>query len=145
MLTEGAGRHRPQRKAPEPAPPAGRRAPCPPCRDGEINALLLRSSCGSATVTEVSDGDSALAAARSARFGAILLDIHLPGQDGLAIARAIRGRWGPADPPHRRHPDAGENRVAATEAGFDRFLQKPVTPEALSQALTGSENSIAAA
>ena len=62
--------------------------------DNEINALLARAVLEGLghEVTEVRDGIAAVAAAtgRAGGFDAILMDLHMPGLDGLAAVRAIR-------------------------------------------------------
>ena len=62
--------------------------------DNEINALLVRAVLEGLghTVTEVRDGAAAVAAVkqRGGRFAAILIDLHMPGLDGIAAAREIR-------------------------------------------------------
>ena len=62
--------------------------------DNEINALLARAVLEQLghTVTEVRDGKAAVAAVRARRtpFDAILMDLHMPGLDGLSAAAAIR-------------------------------------------------------
>ena len=42
------------------------------------------------SVEEAVDGQAGLQAAMSGRYLLILLDIHMPGLDGIAVARAIR-------------------------------------------------------
>jgi DNA-binding NarL/FixJ family response regulator len=51
---------------------------------------------GYRVVGEAGDGDTAVAAAAALRPSAAVVDIHLPGPDGLAVARLLRGT---ADPP----------------------------------------------
>jgi CheY-like chemotaxis protein len=77
---------------------------------------------------EAADGISALAAARANRLDMVILDIALPGMDGLAVARELR-----QDPLLRELPilaltanamPGEEERARA--AGFSAFLTKPV-------------------
>jgi len=42
------------------------------------------------SVAEAVDGQAGLQAAMSGRYLLVLLDIHMPGLDGIAVARAIR-------------------------------------------------------
>ncbi|HVY19155.1 MAG TPA: ATP-binding protein [Bauldia sp.] len=112
--------------------------------DNEINALLARAVLEGLghTVMEVRDGAAALAAARgkAGGFAAILMDLHMPGLDGLTAARAIR-EWEAAF----RQPRSAilavtadvlpETRAAAEAAGIDAVLEKPMTPDALRRAL----------
>jgi signal transduction histidine kinase/CheY-like chemotaxis protein len=113
--------------------------------DNEINALLVRAvleGLGHA-VTEVRNGAAAIAAATAddAGFAAILMDLHMPGVDGLAAARAIRAhetRTG-----SRRTAILAltadvlaETRAEAAAAGVDILLGKPITPDSLRRLLS---------
>ncbi len=112
--------------------------------DNEINALLARAVLEGLghEVTEVRDGVAAVAAAtgRAGGFDAILMDLHMPGLDGLAAVRAIRGH----EREHGMPPAAilavtadvlAETRAEAGAAGIDAVVEKPMTPDALRQAL----------
>jgi DNA-binding NarL/FixJ family response regulator len=50
---------------------------------------MLLEEDGFSVVGEASDGVSALAAVRSLRPDAVLLDVHLPDMDGFAVAAAL--------------------------------------------------------
>ena len=71
------------------------------------------------------DGDAALAAAATTAFDAIILDIMLPGRDGLSALRLLRDR-GVATPvlllTARGEVD---ERVEGLNAGADDYLAKP--------------------
>jgi signal transduction histidine kinase/CheY-like chemotaxis protein len=112
--------------------------------DNEINALLARAVLEGLghTVTEVRDGAAAVEAARQkgSGFPAILMDLHMPGLDGLAAARAIR-EWERTTGAPRAAILAvtadvlEETRIAAKAAGIDAVLEKPMTPDSLRRAL----------
>ncbi len=70
-------------------------------------------------------GDAALSAASAASFDAVVLDIMLPGLDGLGVLRAWRsaGRVTPVLLLSARG-DVNE-RVAGLDAGADDYLGKP--------------------
>ncbi len=89
-------------------------------------------------VVHASHGLAALAELDVARFDLALLDLDLPGIDGLALARLIRGR-GQALPllALTARADA-EAEPAARAAGMDGFLRKPVTGDMLAQALAAA-------
>jgi DNA-binding response OmpR family regulator len=71
------------------------------------------------------DGESGLEAATATAYDAIVLDIMLPGRDGLSLCQALRER-------HLETPvlmltarDSIEDRVRGLEAGADDYLLKP--------------------
>jgi PAS domain S-box-containing protein len=112
--------------------------------DNEISALLARAVVEGLghSVTEVQDGAAAVAAvtSRPNPFAAILMDLHMPGLDGLAAARAIRAHeaetGGPAAVIVALTADVlPETRVAARAAGIDSILDKPVSPDSLRRLL----------
>ncbi|MCL4714247.1 MAG: response regulator [Hyphomonadaceae bacterium] len=99
--------------------------------DNPINALLARTLLTRAgcIVTDVRDGEEAVAAAAEAAFDLILLDIRMPHLDGLAAAQRIRTGGGPSAeaPILALTADAGEaERARALQAGMDDFITKPI-------------------
>jgi DNA-binding NarL/FixJ family response regulator len=52
-------------------------------------ARLLLEAEGLEIVGEANDGDEAVAASTALRPGVVLLDIHLPGDDGFAVAERL--------------------------------------------------------
>jgi two-component system phosphate regulon response regulator PhoB len=96
---------------------------------------LLRLSLGDAgfAVRAVADAESAQAEIRGVLPDLVLLDWMLPGQSGLALARALR-----ADPRTRALPiimltARGDetDRVAGLEAWVDDYVTKPFSPREL--------------
>ena len=88
------------------------------------------------------NGDSAVRAmqtqAPGEEFDIVLMDLHMPGMDGFAAARAIRA----LAPPRGRVPIVAltadafhEARDLAREAGMDGFLTKPAHLPQLREAL----------
>ena len=86
-------------------------------------------------VVHVAHGLAALAAVVTTPFDAALLDLDLPGMDGLALARQLRiqGFNRPLIAVTAR-ADAGAE-PEAVEAGFDHFIRKPMTMAMLSALL----------
>jgi two-component system OmpR family response regulator len=70
-------------------------------------------------------GDDGLWMARATEYDAIVLDVMLPGTDGLEVCRRLRedGRWAPVLMLTAR--DAVDDRVAGLDAGADDYLTKP--------------------
>jgi two-component system OmpR family response regulator len=70
-------------------------------------------------------GDEALWMARATRYDAIVLDLMLPGRDGLEVCRELRGNgvWSPILMLTAR--DGVEDRVNGLDSGADDYLTKP--------------------
>ena len=90
-------------------------------------------------VTAVASGEAGLREARLARPDAALLDIQLPGIDGLGVLRALREAY-----PDPRFPvlavtasvmDTDRKNILA--AGFDAYVPKPVHIRELLATLEG--------
>lgn len=83
----------------------------------------LRSS--GFTIKVVPDGPGAAALARDEEFDLLILDLGLPGQDGLAVLRELRrdGQRLPVIILTARDDPA--DKVAGLEAGADDYLAKP--------------------
>ncbi|HBK46073.1 MAG TPA: hybrid sensor histidine kinase/response regulator [Xanthomonadaceae bacterium] len=96
-------------------------------------------------VTHAAHGLAALAEASAVTFDAGLCDLDLPGLDGLALVRQLRG-LGHAFPiiAITARSDA-EAEPQALDAGCDGFLRKPLTgdilQDALSEVLAGADAS----
>jgi two-component system OmpR family response regulator len=70
-------------------------------------------------------GDDAVWMAGAAEFDAIVLDLMLPGMDGVEVCRRVRenGVWAPVLMLTAR--DGVDDRVAGLDAGADDYLPKP--------------------
>jgi CheY-like chemotaxis protein len=91
-----------------------------------VTAAMLRRD-GHA-VTAVADGAAAVVAAGSAPFDVVLMDLHLPGLDGVEATRRIRALPGSAGtvPVIGLTGEAEPARwVACREAGMDEVVVKP--------------------
>lgn len=94
----------------------------------------------------VGRGDEAVARAAGGGYDAVLMDLVLPGMDGVTATRAIRA----LPPPQGRIPiigvsGRGTDERKARAAGADAFLVKPVSPRALASALVEATRRAAAA
>ena len=81
-------------------------------------------------VTAVGDGKAMWAAFEEARADVIVLDLMLPGEDGLALCRGLRAR---GDIPILMLTAHGEetDRIVGLEMGADDYLAKPFNPREL--------------
>jgi len=93
-------------------------------RSIRVSLRAILTNCGYAIV-ESAQGEEALALVRATQFDAVLLDINLPGMDGIEICRRMRA----ASP---RLPiiiltvkDSEDHKVEALDAGADDYITKP--------------------
>jgi signal transduction histidine kinase/ActR/RegA family two-component response regulator len=96
--------------------------------------------------TEAADGREALAALARTRFDLVLMDLNMPGMNGLEAVRELRATPGPNQTVRviALTASTSPDEVAqALEAGMDAFLAKPVEPSellaAIDEALTAGE------
>ncbi|MGN6198100.1 response regulator transcription factor [Humibacter sp.] len=82
-------------------------------------------------VEVVGDGDAALAVIRTRRPVAIVLDVGLPGVDGIELCRRLRADddWTPIIFVTARDDEI--ERLVALELGGDDYLTKPFSPREL--------------
>ena len=134
---------------PAAAAPAAAAAPSRPLDlrvvdDVAPNRELIRAylAGGGHALALAADGEAALALAAARRFDAILMDVSMPGMDGLEATRRIRAGAGP----NARTPifaltaaASAEGVEEALEAGMDAHLPKPISRAALLAALAGVE------
>ncbi len=99
--------------------------------DTELRALL-RDYLGQAgfRITTVADGREMTKAMDSAPFDLVILDIMLPGEDGLSLCRRLRAR---SRIPILMLTARGDeiDRIVGLEMGADDYLSKPFNPREL--------------
>ncbi|MFG1643511.1 response regulator transcription factor [Amycolatopsis sp. NPDC049252] len=76
-------------------------------------------------VTEVTDGVSALATARKDDFDVLILDVMMPGVDGLGVCRVLRAEGDQTPILMLTARVETADRVAGLDAGADDYLPKP--------------------
>jgi CheY-like chemotaxis protein len=106
--------------------------------DNPINALLARALLEreGCKVDRIASGDEAVSALSRGFYDLILMDLRMPGLNGIEATRALRDR-GVTTPIVALTADAfDEDRRACLEAGMNDFLAKPLTPSALRGVLT---------
>lgn len=96
----------------------------------EDDALLgdgLRAGLGQAgyAVDWVRDGDAAAAALATEQFSALVLDLGLPGRDGLSLLRWLRERGDATPVLVLTARDQVADKVRALDLGADDYVLKP--------------------
>lgn len=76
-------------------------------------------------VDTASDGETGLTAARNPGYDVIVLDVMLPGTDGLEVSRRLRASGVPTPVLMLTARDSVPDRVRGLEAGADDYLIKP--------------------
>src|SRR5581483_2048562 len=100
--------------------------------DPPIRRMLERTFAAEGyRVEAVADGGAALAAVERSVPDLIVLDVSMPGIDGLATSRRLRSRGLAVPILLLTARDAVPNRVAGLDAGADDYLVKPFASEEL--------------
>jgi two-component system OmpR family response regulator len=103
------------------------------CVDDDVRLFeLLAAYLGpnGVTLVHAPDGTKGLAALKSDVFDAVLLDVMMPGLDGLAVCRRIRET---SQVPILMLTARGDeaDRVVGLELGADDYIPKPFSPREL--------------
>ncbi|MBA2535984.1 MAG: response regulator transcription factor [Actinobacteria bacterium] len=94
--------------------------------EAKMAALIRRGLVEEGYAADVArTGDDALWMARATPYDVIVLDLMLPGRDGVEVCRDLRdgGVWAPILMLTAR--DGVEDRVAGLDSGADDYLTKP--------------------
>ena len=107
-------------------------------RDVRTTLRMLLTLAHGHSVLEAEDGVTAIDVALDERPDVALIDLGLPGLDGIEVARRIRARLGRDEICLVALTGYGdrEDRVRTEEAGFDVHFVKPVDTEALVKLLS---------
>jgi DNA-binding response OmpR family regulator len=89
--------------------------------------LRLHLSLAGFGVDEISDGAAALERLRAERYDLVVLDLMLPGLDGITLCRAARAQGPNAATPILMVTarDTESDKVLGLESGADDYLAKP--------------------
>lgn len=111
--------------------------------DNRTNRMILGAMLAQlgASAIMVEDGHAALARFSAGTFDLVILDISMPGMDGVEVLHAIRAREGALGLPRTAIVAFTANAMSHQvqgyiDAGFDDCLTKPLKTERLNEALT---------
>ena len=99
--------------------------------DDRIRSLLKEYLARSGfRVTGAADAAAARRLLQTLEFDLAVLDVMMPGEDGLSLARWVRGR-SPTPVLLLTAKSEAADRIAGLETGADDYLQKPFEPQEL--------------
>lgn len=97
--------------------------------DTAVNRRILRAILerAGAVVSEAAGGEEALRLVRSGSPDLVLLDVLMPGMDGLEVCSALKGDSGTSDVPVIVVSSLGEtaDRIRGLSAGAEDYVTKP--------------------
>jgi two-component system response regulator MprA len=100
--------------------------------DARLRKALRRVLVSHGFEVEVAeDGADALARMRARTFDAVVLDVMMPGSDGIEVCEQLRAEGDQLPVLMLTARDAVRDRVAGLEAGADDYLVKPFANEEL--------------
>jgi DNA-binding NtrC family response regulator len=83
-------------------------------------------------------GEQALSALARERFDVVLLDLRMPGGDGLAVLKAIKEKWPESEVVVVTGYPSIESAKEAVRLGAYDYLAKPVGPDEVVNATRGA-------
>ncbi|HEX3807377.1 MAG TPA: response regulator transcription factor [Gaiellaceae bacterium] len=100
--------------------------------DAGLRKALRRVLVSHGFAVEVAqDGEEALALVRARAFDAVVLDVMMPGADGIEVCERLRAESHALPVLMLTARDAVRDRVAGLDAGADDYLVKPFANEEL--------------
>ena len=98
--------------------------------DEVVRLSFLRSLRGDSRMVEAAaDGPQALAAMERHAFDVVLLDLRMPGMDGMDVLKAIKARWPESEVVIVTAYPSVESAIEAVRRGAFDYLAKPVGPD----------------
>ena len=99
--------------------------------DDEVVRLSHRRSLAGAdcSVAAVESGSEALAAMEKDPYDVVLLDLRMPGLDGMTVLRTIKEKWPDSEVVVITGYPTVESAKEAIRLGAHNYLAKPVGPE----------------
>ncbi len=82
-------------------------------------------------VTCAANGEDSIAAVAQSDFDIVLMDIQMPGMDGLQATQAIRASGAPVPIVALTANAMHEDRALCLDAGMQGYISKPFTPETM--------------
>ncbi len=79
-------------------------------------------------VEAVADGEQALNAMEAKRYDIVLLDLRMPGMDGMAVLRTMKARWPDSEVIVITGYPSFETAKEAVRLGAFDYLAKPLAP-----------------
>jgi len=101
------------------------------------DGLILNLEADGYEVVHIDSGNMALAAFEKGDFDLILLDIMLPGLDGLSICKQIRSKGSTIPILFLTARDQTEDKIEGLVAGGDDYLTKPFDLQELRARIQG--------
>jgi DNA-binding response OmpR family regulator len=83
------------------------------------------------TTAQLADGQAALDAVSAEQPDLMVLDLMLPGLDGLEVCRRVRARWPELPVVMLTALAEPDDRIAGLELGADDYVTKPFSPREL--------------
>jgi DNA-binding NtrC family response regulator len=91
-------------------------------------------------VREVLNGQEALDAMAEQPFDLVLLDLRMPGMDGMTVLKAMKQRWPESEVIIITGYPSLETAKEAIRLGAYDYLAKPVPPQEVIEAANGAMN-----
>jgi len=107
--------------------------------DETVRRSYLRSlESVSCQVATASDGEQALQSMEQNPFDVVLLDMRMPGQDGLSVLRTIKQKWPDSEVVIITGYPTVDSAKEAVRLGAYDYVSKPVGPQDVINAADGA-------